>query len=70
MKMIVLNIFKYIFLFFVCSTFHACSFNVSMAHTSGSAEDVIDDTATNSPTVSPHVTVPLTPGSSINLMPN
>lgn len=45
----------------------SCTFNVSMAHTEGMAEDVIDDTATNSPNISPKVTVPLTPGSEIKV---
>ncbi len=44
-----------------------CTYNVSMAHTSGHADDVIDDTASNTPNVSPTVTVPLTPGSSIGI---
>ena len=37
----------------------ACTYNVSMAHTEGTAEDVIDDTASNTPNVSPTVTVPV-----------
>lgn len=45
----------------------SCTYNVSMAHTSGTAADVIDDTASNTPNVSPTVTVPLTPGSSIGI---
>jgi hypothetical protein len=45
----------------------SCTYNVSMAHTSGYADDVIDDTASNTPNVSPTVTVPLTPGSSIGI---
>lgn len=45
----------------------SCTYNVSMAHTSGTADDVIDDTASNTPNVSPTVTVPLTPGSSIGI---
>lgn len=36
---------------FICS----CTYNVSMAHTEGTAEDVIDDTASNSPTLSPNI---------------
>lgn len=43
----------------------ACTYNVSMAHTSGTADDVIDDTASNTPNVSPTITVPVTPGSAI-----
>jgi hypothetical protein len=49
----------------LCMT--SCTYNVSMAHTSGTADDVIDDTASNTPNVSPTVTVPLTPGSSIGI---
>jgi hypothetical protein len=37
----------------------SCTFNVSMAHTSGIADDVIDDTASNTPNVSPKITIPL-----------
>lgn len=39
----------------------ACTYNVSMAHTSGVAEDVIDDNASNTPTVSPNVALPVSP---------
>lgn len=39
----------------------ACTFNVSMAHTSGIADDVIDDTASNTPNVSPTITIPVSP---------
>ena len=37
----------------------SCTYNVSMAHTSGTADDVIDDTASNTPNVSPTITVPV-----------
>ena len=36
----------------------ACTYNISMAHTEGAASDVIDDTATNTPDVSPTLTIP------------
>lgn len=36
----------------------SCTYNVSMAHTEGTATDVIDDTASNTPTVSPTISVP------------
>lgn len=36
----------------------SCTYNISMAHTEGSASDVIDDTQTNSPDVSPTVSIP------------
>ncbi len=38
----------------------ACTLNVSMANTEGKAEDVIDDTQTNSPDISPNLSIPLT----------
>jgi hypothetical protein len=38
-----------------------------MAHTSGYADDVIDDTASNTPRISPNITVPLTPGSEVKI---
>lgn len=35
-----------------------CTFNVSMQHTEGVASDTIEDTATNTPTTSPTLTMP------------
>lgn len=37
---------------------NACTYNISMAHTEGTATDVIDDTASNQPDVSPTLSVP------------
>lgn len=37
--------------------FQACTYNISMAHTEGTATDTIDDTSTNTPNVSPTVSV-------------
>lgn len=51
-------------LFCIC----ACTYNISMAHTQGTADDVIDDNASNTPNVSPNVTVPVTPGSAIGTL--
>jgi len=45
----------------------SCTYNVSMAHTQGQADDVIDDTASNTPNVSPNVNIPITPGSGLGL---
>lgn len=42
-----------------CVCFTSCTYNVSMAHTSGTASDVIDDAATASPDVSPSLTIPV-----------
>lgn len=50
----------------------ACTYNVSMAHTQGQADDVIDDTASNTPNVSPTITVPvsaLPSGSAVPALP-
>lgn len=46
----------------------ACTYNVSMAHTQGTATDTIDDNASNTPTVSPVVNIPITPGAGIPLI--
>ncbi len=35
-----------------------CSYSISMVHTEGTAEDVIDDTKTNTTEVSPSLSVP------------
>lgn len=38
----------------------ACTYtNVSMAHTEGTASDVIDDTASSTPTISANLEIPL-----------
>ena len=37
----------------------SCTYNISMAHTEGSASDVIDDTQSNTPNVSPNLTIPV-----------
>jgi hypothetical protein len=37
----------------------ACTCNVSMAHTEGTASDVIDETTTSNPNVSPNLNIPL-----------
>ena len=39
----------------------ACTYNISMAHTQGLADDVIDDTASNTPNVSPNLNIPMSP---------
>lgn len=45
----------------------SCTYNVSMAHTQGIATDTIDDTASNTPNVSPTINIPVTPGSALGL---
>ncbi len=61
------NLFFFFTLVCYCVCMTACTYNVSMAHTSGTAEDVIDDTASNTPNISPNITVPLTPGSEVRV---
>lgn len=38
--------------------FSACTYNVSMVHTEGTASDVIDETTSNEPNVSPNISIP------------
>ena len=45
----------------------SCTFNVSMAYTQGAADDVIDDTASATPDISPVVTFPLMTGTSVGV---
>ena len=46
--------------YLICLMLFGCTYNISMAHTEGSATDVIDDTQSNTPNVSPTVTIPAT----------
>lgn len=45
----------------------SCTYNVSMSHTSGGSTDTMEETASNTPDVSPTITVPVSalPGGSI-----
>jgi len=52
---------KFLFLIMVCCFLTSCTYNISMAHTEGTASDVIDDTQSNTPDVSPTITVPISP---------
>lgn len=38
-----------------------CTYSITMVHTEGTASDVVDETATNSPDIKPDITIPLTP---------
>lgn len=58
--------YKYIFGLMLLAL-NSCTYNISMAHTEGQATDVIDDTASNTPNVSPTVNVPVTPGAGLGL---
>lgn len=50
---------KYI-LFALIPILNACTYSITMVHTEGTATDVVDETATNTPSTS--VSVPITPG--------
>lgn len=39
-------------------TLTSCSYNISMVHTEGQASDVIDETTTQTPDISPTLTIP------------
>lgn len=58
-------VLKFFALVLLATSLTACTYNVSMAHTQGTADDVIDDTASNTPNVAPNITIPVTPGSAI-----
>ena len=40
----------------ICLT--SCTYNVSMSHTDGGSTDTMDENASNTPTVSPSITIP------------
>lgn len=61
---------KFLFLsslFFFATYMTACTYNVSMSHTSGGSTDTMDENATNTPTVSPCINIPLTPSSGLQI---
>jgi len=43
-------------LFFLSS----CTYSITQVHTQGQASDVVDETATNTPDISPNLNIPLT----------
>ena len=49
---------------FLCK---GCTYNVSMSHTSGGSSDLMEETASNSPDVSPNINIPITPGAGLGL---
>ncbi len=62
MKSIAVYLGLYIFLGINSVYLTSCTYNVSMIHTEGTASDVIDDSASNTPNVVPTVTIPVVPG--------
>lgn len=45
----------------------SCTYNVSMSHTDGGSTDTMDENAANTPTVTPTVNIPVTPGAGFGL---
>ncbi|HET9433045.1 MAG TPA: hypothetical protein VFO37_04775 [Chitinophagaceae bacterium] len=46
-------------LFFLCMIFlNSCTYNISMVHTQGTAEDVIDSNQSAEPDISPEISIP------------
>lgn len=39
----------------------SCTYSINMVHSQGQADDVIDETSSNAPDISPKVSLPLTP---------
>lgn len=50
----ILNIFIFIFLFLT-----SCTYSITMVHTQGQADDVVDETQSTSTDVKPNVNIPL-----------
>lgn len=46
---------------FLSVAISSCTYSITMVHTEGTASDVVDETATNSPNVSPDIKIPITP---------
>jgi hypothetical protein len=45
----------------------SCTQTMTMVHTSGTASDVVDETSSAEPNVSPTINVPVTPGAGLGL---
>ena len=54
-----MNKISFIFICVLMIPISACTYNISNAQTTGSASDTIEDTATNTPDISPDITVPM-----------
>jgi len=50
---------KSIIVIVIMTLLTACTYSITMVHTEGMASDVVDETATNTPSTS--ITVPVTP---------
>lgn len=48
-------------IFALVTTISSCTYSITMVHTEGTASDVVDETATTSPNVSPDIKIPITP---------
>lgn len=50
-------ILKYIHFLAMLCMLSGCTYSITMVHTEGSATDVVDETQSNTPNVSPNVSV-------------
>ena len=47
-----------IYIYSVLLFLSSCTYSITQVHTEGTATDVVDETATNTPNVSPTVSIP------------
>lgn len=50
---------KYSILIVICLGLIGCTMSVNMVHTEGEATDVVDETQSNEPDVSPEISLPV-----------
>jgi hypothetical protein len=63
-----LMILPFIFIWLMTFIFvTGCTQTITMVHTQGKADDVVDETSTASPTVTPTINVPITPASGLGI---
>jgi hypothetical protein len=48
----------FVLLFVTCFLMKWCTYSLTMLHTKGEATDVVDETVTNTPTISPTLSIP------------
>jgi hypothetical protein len=47
--------------FLLCTLLQSCTYSITMVHTEGTANDVVDETQSTQADIKPNLTVPLTP---------
>ncbi len=49
-------------MFYICSmglVLSACTYSITMVHTQGTADDVVDETQSNTPDIKPSLSIPV-----------